>query len=313
MIRGIIFATLLFSQVALAICASLVQGQVVFDVMQCGLLNPEKTFPLGQSRYQFINDLSPQDRKNFFDSYRGLVVEGLVVKSYAIRSGLSPEKGALNGETLKVFIPPGVSACYKIKDKRLKAFMDEACCEGGGDAPCLLESTYVIKTAEVIGKSGGNAGNTKRMQAESNKDFQKANYYLSLKNFQAAAEMYEKLRKRKQLDIRGHYFLGFAYRMQGKCDLANPVLEPVFAAAERNDYWANDESVIRKASFLYARCLAMVGDADKAVLVLQSFLLAADKYREEIRLSLSHPDFGAIKTTKVYFDYSQDALKQLKH
>ena len=161
MVRAIIFAMVFVSQGAFGVCASLVKGQMAFDVQTCGLLSPEKTFPLTDERYQFIADLSPEDRIKFYNSYRGLVAQGLVVKSLAIRSGLSPEKGALGGQKIMVFIPPGAAACHQIKSKRINALMDEACCEGGGDAPCLLNTTYVLKNIKVLGKAGSPTGNKK--------------------------------------------------------------------------------------------------------------------------------------------------------
>ena len=88
--------------------------------------------------------------------------------------------------------------------------------------------------------------------------------------------------------------------------------EKIFSASESNDYWADNESVVRRANFLYARCLAKVGNADKSVIVLESFLLAPAKYRPEIRQSLNHPDFGRIKTTKIYQKYQAQALKAVK-
>lgn len=305
--------SLLYAQALWAVCASLVQGEIIFKVNKCGPLSPEKNFPLKQDRYQFIRDLSPEDRKSFYDSYRGLLAEGQVVKSSAIRSGFSPERGVLQGQSIKVFISPGVSECSKIHNKRVKAFMDEACCEGGGDVPCLLDSAYVLTKVETIDEAHQTASSPMKAQVDYSEEFRKANYYLSIKNFQAAAEIYEKLRMQNQLSLRGHYFLGFSYRMMDQCVKANSVLNVIFRASEENLSVHNDESVITKASFLLARCLAIVGNADRSVLVLQSLLLAVEQNRREIELSLTHPDFGRIKTSKVYYEYTQDALKSLKN
>ena len=296
----------------LAVCASLIKGNLAFNVTKCGRIVPEKTFAQKNERLNFINDLSPDDRKMFFESYRGLLVEGLVVRSLAVRSGLTPEKGALNGEVITAFVPPGKISCSQIGEKRIKAFLDEACCEGGGTAPCLLNTTYVFKEVKVLGSQAGGAGNAKRMRLENNKTFKKANSNLRKKRFDEAVDLYEQLRNNGQLDVRGHYFLGYSYRMLDQCSKAIPILEYVHRKSERKNYWANEETTVRKANLLYARCLSRVGKGGEAVLVLQGFLADAKRYKSEITLSLTHGDFGRIRTTKDFQLYIQDAQTSLR-
>ncbi|SMF54797.1 hypothetical protein [Pseudobacteriovorax antillogorgiicola] len=307
-----ISVSLFLNQVAFGLCASLIKGTMAFNVTKCGRLSPEKTFNNSRlEKLQFIKDLTMEDRKTFFDSYRGLVIEGLVVRSLAVRSGLTPEKGALNGQNITVYIPPGPVSCQQILNKRIKTLLDEACCEGGGEAPCLLNTTYVFKNISVLGPAQGGAGNAKRMKLAVNKTFLKANNHLKRKQFSEAVTLYEQLRSQKLLDTRGHYFLSYSYRMLDQCPKAIPVLEIVHKKSEANSYWANEEGVIKKAILLYARCLSKTGRSGESVLVLQGFLANPKRFKEEIKASLVHGDFGRSRTTKEFQQYMQDAQKAL--
>ncbi|NRA65087.1 MAG: hypothetical protein HRU19_11435 [Pseudobacteriovorax sp.] len=315
MIGKILFVAIIalsLTENALAVCASLVKGDAAINIISCGRLNPEKTFSVSNERFRFIGDLSPEDRKVFLDTYRGLIVKGLVVRSLAVQSGLSPKKGVLNGETIEAYIFPGQTTCKAIKGKRIKTVIDEACCEGGGDAPCLLNTTYQLKDIKVLGSASGSAGNVKRQKMELSPEYRKANQLLLAKDYEKAEKLYSQLLKNGNLDLKGHYFLGYAYRMMDRCEKAVPILNKVFSASERNDFWANDESIVRKANLLLARCHAKLGRAGDSIIVLQAFLLSPAKYRPEIRDSLRHPDFGRIKTTKEYSEYRALALKAIK-
>ncbi len=292
-------------------CSSLIKGELAFDVQQCGRINPEKSFPVKVDRFGFIKDFAPSDRKKFFDSYRGLYVKGLVVRSLAVRSGLSPERGALNGETIEAFVPPGLTSCAMIQSKRVKAYLDEACCAGGGDPPCLLNSTYVFTSVKPIGKPQSTAGNRVGMQLDRNPKFRKANAYFLKGNYEKAAALYQEIRSTQALDLRAEYYLGYAYRMLDNCQAALPSLERIFKSFSSGQYWAQYQKHVRRGSMLYARCLSKLKRPGEAVLVLQSFLLEARKYQDELQEALSHEDFGWIRTSKAYQDFQEVATKAL--
>ena len=297
---------------AFSACASLVQGNMAFDVKTCRSINPERSFSGSKDRYQFIRNLPMKEQKDFYDSYRGLYVKGQVVKSYAVRSGLSPEKGALSGETIHIFIPPGKTRCQNLKKKRIKFTMDEACCEGGGDAPCLLPTTYVAQNVKVIGSASSSAGNAKQMKLEQSPTYKKANAYFRKKNYKKAAYLYEQLKDEGNLEVKGLYLLGYSYRKMDMCEKAIPPLKEVDDLFVKNKYWATDEKTVIKASLLLSRCYAKENKAEDAVLILERFLTNPKKYRKEIRFSLKNPDFGWIKTTEVYSEYKKEAIKALK-
>lgn len=288
-------------------CISLVKGPIAFDVKSCGALSPEQTFDLSNSRYKFIKDLPPSDRQKFYNSYRGLLIKGKVARSLAVRSGLSPEKGALNGEDISVFVRPGDAQCSEIDGQRVKAFLDEACCEGGGDAPCLLQTTYVLKDVKPLGKANLDSGNKERKVATNSPTYTKAEAAFRKKDFRNAAKFYEMVREEGKLDVTGYYNLGLAYRLMDKCDKAIPVLEYVFKKASKQEIWSDEEPMVRKSNLLLARCYAKSNKADFAMVILQSYLLDPVKFRNELRQSLNHKDFGWINTTKEYQHFRKEA------
>lgn len=303
--------SLLIPGTVFGICASLISGQLAVNVEKCGAHIPEKTFSKPNDRLKFIGDLSPDDRKQFFNSYRGVIVEGRVVRSLAIKSGLSPEKGVLNGQSIKAYIPPGNLGCKPIYKKRIRAQLEEACCEGGGQAPCLLGMSYVLKNPEVLGDIKGGAGNAKRMLLSTNKKYLQANSFVKKRKYRSAIPIYKELKELEMLDLRGHFFYGYSLYRIDKCKAALPVLEYIYKKSQSNSYWANEEKTMKKGVLLYARCFSRLGKTGNAVQILQSFLANPKLYRAEIKESLSNSDFGRIKTTTDFQSYMNDAQKAL--
>lgn len=301
------------SPVALAqvSCSSLVKGDIAFDVIQCGRINPEQTFKSSLDRFAFLRDLPKEKQKEFYDSYRGLIVSGKVAYSLAVRSGLTTEKGALATEEISVYINPGQTSCEQILGKRLKGQLEEACCTGGADVPCLLNSSYLLKSTSQIGTAGSSAGYKKMMDLDKNpsfrgwvKEFVKTG---SVKDVESLASWYEEDR----LDERGRFMLAHSYRRMDKCPKAIEILEPLYRELLAGKYWIQVETFLRRSALLLARCYSMEQNEGGALSVLDAFLKVPEKYRAEIESSLEHPDFGWIRTTKAYISYRQRAQKAL--
>ncbi len=298
------------SQTVRATCASLVRGQITVDIQSCSNVPPEQAFGSHEPKYNFIRDLPPAQRKAFLDSYRGLSVRAKVAYSLAVRSGLSPEQGALSGETITAYIPPQILSCTQVHGKRIQAIADEVCCEGGGEAPCLLGSSVVLKKAKVIGSAHSKAGNNDARNA-ARPDYRQALKLLGQRDYKGATALLEKLRAAKQLDVQGSYLLAAAYRDMDKCPAAVPLLEGIYQRFERSDFWSDDETYIRRGTLLYARCLAMMERSGESVMILQSFLVEPKKFSKEINESFNHPDFGYIRTSKAFLDYRDTATRAL--
>lgn len=309
----IVAGILLSAGMAKGDCVSLVKGYLALDVRSCGRLKPEMTFDVNQERHAFIKDLPAPEQKKFWNSYRGLIIKGKVARSLAVRSGLNSSKGALNGEDISVFVHPDKNnTCRGLPGKRIKGYVSEACCEGGGDPPCLLSSAYVLKNYKVIGKASSSAGNASKTKAKKSKLYKRADKEFRQKRFEKAARYYEGVRSRGNLDIVGHYKLAYSYRQIDRCAKAIPPLEYIADKGEKKEFWADEEKIIRRANFLMARCYAKVNKPGFAVTILEGYLIDPATYRREIKGSLTHKDFGWIHTSKEYRKYKQAAERKLR-
>lgn len=293
-------------------CISLISGPVVFDVAGCALINPDSQFDLSKEKYAWIKDLDPAGRKKFMDSYKGLYLKGKVVKSQAVSKGLTGESGALSGQTVYAFIPPSPNTCANVLGKRLNSNLREVCCDGGGDPPCLLNTGYLLLGSQAIGAAQSGAGDSARQKAKQSKTYQAAEKAFAQNNCKQAVKLYEQARSNDELDIKGHYNLGQCYRKIDQCKDAVPPLKFIHDASAKKEVWADEEPIARKATFLLARCYAKMNEPGPTVLLLQGYLLEPQKYKKEIKDSLSHKDFGWIHTSKEYRDYKKDAQKKLK-
>ncbi len=296
---------------AQAECLSLTSGPIVYDVIGCKVLTPETAFDLSKEKYGWIKDLDAAGKKQFYDTYRGTYLKGKVVKSSAQTKGIANEQGALNGDTIYSMILPPATQCNQILGKRIAGNLKEVCCEGGGQPPCLLDTSYLILQPQVIGGAESAAGDSTRTKAKQSKDYQAAEKLYRAKKYKDAVKLYEKARPNDELDVTGFYHLAFSYREMDQCKDAVGPLKIVNEKAQKKQIWADEEGTARKAQFLLARCHAKLNDPQSAVLLLNSYLLEPKKYKTEIVQSLKHKDFGWIHTSKEYRDYKKEAQSKL--
>jgi hypothetical protein len=296
---------------AFALCTTIIKGPVAIDVKACAATTPEATFGTGEAQYSFIRDLPPANRKQILDSYRGILITGPVTQSQAVRTGISEEKGALMGESISALIPAGASSCDAVAGKVIEVQLTQSCCDGGGNSPCLLDTSYILSQVKVSDLKASHNANAAKRSPEAQALYAKAKKALGVRDLKAAAAAYEQLRMKNELDVNAQFQLGAIYRELDRCPKAMPVLEGLQQLFERKEYWTDTENAVRKGSFLYARCLAMMGKASESVLVLQGFLVERSRFRKEIKESLFHKDFGGIRTSKSYLAYKKSADKAL--
>lgn len=292
---------------ALAVCASLVKGPMTVQVKKCIHLSPEKYFSSSDERFDFIKDLSPEDRSVLYQSYRGMYIQALVLQSRAIRSGLTSEKGALGGEKIFLFSNSKSYNCRQVLGHRLNIRMDEQCCEGGGEAPCLLDTTYFARKLSLL-KNVSKAEKI-RNDPEGQKILMLADRSLKLRRYDEAVRHYSRLKAQGKLDILGRYHMSYALRALDRCQEVAPLLKPVFETPVTHSLWVTQKATMKRSVFLYARCLAKLGKISQVSLVLDSFLANPVLYKQEIRNSLRHNDFGRIRTTKEFQNYVRSASK----
>lgn len=296
---------------ALAGCLSNVKGPIVADIVACHAIEPEKTLSPTKSSFQWIGDLDAKSRSDLYETYRGLFLKAKVVKSQAVNQGLSEERGALMGKDIFVFYKEKGATCATVQGKRSAGQLEEICCDGHGNSPCLLETGYVFKSLKPVGNVGTSSADITRKKASASKDYQEGEKLFGEKKYRAAIKSYELARMDGSLDIKGHYRLGLSYREIDECKKAIPVLEQVRSKYEGGESWADEEPVIRDAVFLLARCYARRNMPEKSCLILDSYLLDPTKHKKEIQESLKERDFGWINTTKPFKEYKAQALKVL--
>ena len=292
-------------------CLTLMSGPVVVDVLGCKLIEPEQVFVPTKEKFAWVHDLDPAAKKKFLDTYRGLFLKVKVVKSQVTAQGVSWEQGTLMGETVTMFIPPSANRCDQVVGKRLGAALKEVCCEGGGAPPCLLDTSYLLASPQIMGAAGSAAGDVSRQKAKHSKDYQSGMAAAAARRWTEAAQKLERARVNGEIDVAGTYQLGLAHRELDQCPQALPILRPIYDQGIKKQIWADEEPEARKAVFLLARCLSRLNDPAGSVLILQHYLLETQKYRSEIEQSLKHRDFGYIHTSREYLDYEREARKRL--
>ena len=292
-------------------CVSLVKGPVTLKVSSCGYLKPESSFDPSLEKYKFIAGLPRKEQMAFWNSYRGMIIKGVVVRSLAVRTGLGTRKGVLKGERVSVFVHPGTSRvqCQHLRSGAVEGVIEEACCVGGGDAPCLLASSYVLKNLKVGGALPQAGKKVKRRP--NSKHVNEANKFYFRRNYQKAIELYEKARNESALTALSYYRLALSLRNEDKCTKALKYLKDLESVANRESYNDTLEKTLVRGQYLSARCYAKLNKPNDATFILNRFLLNPQKYRSEIVSSLSHKDFGWIKTTKVYLEYRKNAREAL--
>ena len=292
-------------------CLSLKAGTLVYDIQTCVQIQPERAFDISKEKYHWIAELDPAGRKAILDSYRGLYLKGQVIKSQVASKGLVQDSAALMGEVVSTYMAPGALQCAALEGKRISAKLVERCCDGTGDAPCLLETSYFLQNVAVIGNKGSNAGDAARQKAKKSKDYQAADKAFGGKDWKAAARSYEKARTNGELDVGGHFKLGYSYRMLDMCPAAIQPLKYIHEQREKGGVWADEEKVARAGEFLLARCYSKMNQPGSAVMILNSYLLEPEKYATELKDSVSHKEFGWIHTSREYRDYEKEARKKI--
>jgi tetratricopeptide (TPR) repeat protein len=291
-------------------CFALTKGPVAFDVEVCKPFDPAM-FDTSKPQFKFIDDLDAEGKKELLDSYRGLVVKGTVVLSRAVKSGVSTSKGVLQGEKTIFFIPPNLIKCEEIFQKRISGDLEEKCCNGTGNAPCLLGGGFVLTGIKVAGDAMVGESLTKKGKRLHGKDYIKAENLYRQRKYKEAINFYTKAEDAKDIDVKGLFRMGLSYRELEKCDLAIRPLKKIWDLKQQNKIWADEELDARRGIFLLARCHAKTGDPSGAVFYLNAFLLDPKKYRSELQQSLKHKDFGWIHTSKDYRQFRELAERKL--
>ena len=300
----------LATDIAKAECKGLMRGPIVVEVNGCKQLEPEKVFDLTKERYAWIAGLDPAGKKQVMDSYRGLFVKSKVLITSATAQGFNTETNSLAGQTHYMFIPPPTPlTCDSVNFKRVSATLQQVCCEGGGNAPCLLDTSYTLAQAQLA-KAGGVSN--ARAKAKKSALYIQAMTAFNNRKYKVAARDFEKARTNGDLDITGYYHLGESYRFLDQCRDALAPLKYVYDQVQARQVWADEEDAARGAVLLLARCHAKMNDPEAATYILNAYLNEPVKYQKEINEGLNHRDFGWIHTSREYVDFAKNARQKLR-
>ena len=300
----------LATDVARAECKGLLRGSIVVEVNGCKQIEPEKVFDQSKDRYAWISGLDPAGKKQVFDSYRGLFVKSKVLISSATAQGFNTENNSLAGQSVYMFIPPPTSlTCDTVNFKRVSANLQQVCCEGGGNAPCLLDTSYTLAQAQLA-KAGGVSN--ARVKAKRSAVYNQAMTSFNNRKYKIAVRDFEKARANGDLDITGYFRLGESYRYLDQCRDAIAPLKYVYDQVQARQVWADEEDAARQAVLLLARCYAKMNDPEAATYILNGYLNEPAKFQKEINEGLNHRDFGWIHTSREYVDFAKNARQKLR-
>lgn len=309
----LICAVLLIPHLLISQCLGLVKGLLEVEIKECKAINYKNDFKKDID-LSFINNLGPQDRKKFFDNYLGFLVKGLVIASEAQKVDISKTKGALYGSNQSFFISSlknqQLKDCSQLINKRIMAYVEEHCCMGGVDSPCLLSTDYELKNINVIGLATAvqESKKQKRAKIEYLKDAFAA---IKKKDYKAAVEFFSKAKNERKLDLIGYYFFAYSYYKLDRCNKVISLLEENKKLDADHAKHMDEEKYYRKSNYLLTRCYARVGDAKTATNMLGFYLIEPQKYKFEISDSLKNKDFGWIYSSKEYQAYKIKAQKVL--
>ena len=80
------------------------------------------------------------------------MIRGQVTESQAVTKGLVVKRNALKSENISVFIPLSAGFSCRRLGQFVRGSLKESCCDGGGTAPCLWQTGYLldkVKTSEI--------------------------------------------------------------------------------------------------------------------------------------------------------------------
>jgi hypothetical protein len=297
-----------------AACLATIKGEMLVDILQCQEVKIPEDLALDDEAFVVTKSMSAVDRKKLFKQYVGKQMKVFVQKSGAVDEGIG-SKDALRGQSIEVFFRSTSQDCKDLKQKRAKALLNQTCCDGRSDAPCMIEGSkgFYFETVQTIGRVSGSTGNKQLQQAIKHPDYLKAARMLKEGEYGESAKLLERLLKEDKLDVRGHYLLGIAHHRDEQCSKAIDPLEKIRAIELSGKLMAGEiNKILKPAAFLLARCYARQLKAGKAVIILNSYLISPDAYLSYIRKSLKAPEFGVIHTSKEYIKYRRRAKRVLR-
>jgi hypothetical protein len=282
---------------------------MVFDVRNSAKMVGRDFFVANKKSQEWYWNISPKMQSDIAASYTGCMLEAFIVNSSARKKGLNTAQPEYSGQVIRMFTQESAGKCEQFLGKRFEANLQEICCDGREESPCLYKTSLRASGTRNLGPAGGNRGNRETEQAIRSKDYQAGLNFMKNGDYRQAARSLELAKKAGNFDLSGTYFLALAYRNLERCEKVIKLLTPMQVKWERSEFWATEEVMIRKSVFLLARCYSMSNDPSRSSVILNSYLSDPKKYKEEIYGARSHEDFGWIRTTKEFREFYEASNK----
>jgi hypothetical protein len=238
----------------------------------------------------------------FLATYRGVLITGMVKKSAAVSTGLLSSKTALKGDVITVFAAGTPNGCAGLINNPIQGDIEEKCCDGGGDAPCLLSQKYLIKKIKV-------ATMVAQVKFKVSADYKAGSDFFRTGNFAKAIPPLKKAYGSNQLDTYGKWIFASSLEKTENCPAAIQPLTDIERAWVRGDTSGTDDKIVGPALLLLGRCLAKSSKAGPAVEALNLLLQRPELFKEEIRTATQHRDFSWISRSSEYKNFVDNAKR----
>lgn len=289
-------------------CSSLSKGKITLKVNSCTVPNIQPSMIKNREYQRKFVKMDKIERRRLRVMYKGITIDGLVLKSAVQKTGALDTELDLQGQKISIFLTKKKVACNLLVGKIIESYLEEGCCDGHINPPCLFESHYLFNR-KIFYSTKPSIPDFKSLRLKENKSkiVREANKQLKKNNFKKAALLYEKANRLNQLGIRGHYYLGVSYRLLDQCDKAVKPLEFIRKKDLKRENIKIEDLAIKQGVLLLARCYSRLLKPDQAVNVLNNLLYEPKRFKTQIKSSLSHSDFGWIHQEKSYIEYKQRA------
>ena len=286
------------SKSVLAVCSISTSGKVEIRVGQCLTMNPARGSKSYKSLPRWVMDLDPSSKAKLLSQHKGLLIRGQVTESQAVTKGLVVKRNALKSENISVFIPLSAGFSCRRLGQFVRGSLKESCCDGGGTAPCLWQTGYLldkVKTSEItkMTRQSSAVSNAKKMKKlYKQKRFKKLLYNYGHRSYEF------------KNNVEFQYYVGMAYFKQENCKKAKNNFTNIHEAFGSLKANLAHNAYIKEAIYNLAVCHARDGDAQAAVMILEGMKLKSKFFSRELKRAYSDKAFGRIKSSPAWKKFS---------
>lgn len=309
-------------------CDSSMTAELVLNVTQCSMIDPEKLFDAADEKYAWMYELAAREREQVLNSYRGLVLAGPVLKG-DVTSSQGTAK-SLMGKQLRTFVLGEKQKCADYEGRKISAKLEQQCCDGAGVSPCLLKTSYSLKDVKIEQEfltltmkqvlqryQNTSPENKKAISLFQQKDFVALvnilgprvveNWQQNLsgnrakdKSWLQPLKNFKILEKSNEVDL---YLFAYAFRELGEYKHSIVILERMRELWNQDRLLGAYELLGKEGLLLLAKNFARDKQDWPAVELLELFRLQPERFAKQLERALKDADFGWIKATKAFQEF----------